>query len=193
MRNFKLLNVIGILFLFANCQKDDATNDETYQIGQKHEGGVIFHLDGTQKHGLIALEFDLPLTYYGCWGNVDPIATATEIGSGKLNTDAIASNCDEAPAAKKCLELYINGFQDWYLPSINELEQIYLIKDDIGHFRIDELAIYLSSSEAPAEMYQGEMIYSKAWTYNFLGDFNGIRKEAFFKNRPLPVRPIRSF
>lgn len=194
-RVLKRFILLFVLSLFVNCQKnDDTITEKTFEIGQKHEGGIIFYLDESKKHGLIALEFDLTPSKYGCWGNIHPMGTDTGIGAGKTNMDSILANCNDAPAVLQCLELEINGHNDWFLPSIDELEQIYTMKEHMGNFSTDEvLSKYLSSSEAPAEIYQGEMIYWKAWTYNFLSSHDGNRKEAISKFYHLSIRPIRSF
>ena len=46
--------------------------------------------------------------------------------NGKSNTEAMASvGINIHPAAKYCMELDINGFTDWHLPSVDELEVCY--------------------------------------------------------------------
>lgn len=48
------------------------------------------------------------------------------LNDGWSNTQAmIASGATLHPAAKYCRDLVINGYDDWYLPSVNELEMCY--------------------------------------------------------------------
>lgn len=57
------------------------------------------------------------------------VATATpgtsSLNDGLANTNAIIASGATAPAAQFCANLNINGYQDWYLPSRDELEICY--------------------------------------------------------------------
>ena len=45
------------------------------------------------------------------------------IGQGQVNTSEITNNCsDDNTAARFCQELVMNDHDDWFLPSIDELE-----------------------------------------------------------------------
>jgi hypothetical protein len=61
------------------------------------------------------------------------------------NTNAIvAAQGAGSYAAKLCADLVLNGYGDWYLPSINELHKLYSNRSSIGEFTTDS---YWSSSE----------------------------------------------
>lgn len=48
------------------------------------------------------------------------------LSDGRLNTQTmITAGATAHPAAKYCHDLVINGYDDWYLPSISELEMCY--------------------------------------------------------------------
>jgi hypothetical protein len=53
------------------------------------------------------------------------ISTGTAIGTGKANTAAILEVDPDAPAAKRCAEYSLNGYSDWFLPSKDELNELY--------------------------------------------------------------------
>lgn len=122
--------------------------DGQFSIGQSYGGGIIFYLDGTGAHGLIAATADesyLPI--WGCTGM--SIATNTVIGNGQENTSAIVAGCGMTGiAAKICNDLVLNGYTDWFLPSKDELYQMYLQRTAIGGFFPVE---YWSSSEVDVE------------------------------------------
>ena len=49
--------------------------------------------------------------------------TSTDFGAGETNTIEIVNNCSGNTAAKYCNDLIENGYNDWFLPSLNELNR----------------------------------------------------------------------
>jgi len=66
-------------------------------------------------------------------------ATSREVGYGKANTELLirALNGADETAAQLCTELEINGYKDWFLPSIDELTLIVknLLSRGLGGFK----------------------------------------------------------
>jgi len=61
------------------------------------------------------------------WGAMNTFISGTypDFGKGLENTNIIVNNTTDANcAAKLCYNLTLNGFSDWYLPSIQEIFQI---------------------------------------------------------------------
>jgi hypothetical protein len=118
----------------------------TYYMGQHAGGGVVFYLDPSGLHGMIASETDEPASYpYGCNTDTIPGANGTALGTGSGNTSAILSVCSDPDiAAKACDNLVVDGYNDWYLPSRDELDTMFIHKDTIGGFNPN---YYWSSSE----------------------------------------------
>jgi hypothetical protein len=125
-------------------------NASEYMIGQSYGGGIIFYIDGTGQHGLIAPTVD---TYSAVpWGCFQTLlgGTSTAIGTGQANTTAIINSCSESGiAARYCDDLVLNGYSDWFLPSKDEMEQMYLQRDVIGGFA--DPGFYWTSSESTAD------------------------------------------
>jgi hypothetical protein len=103
-----------------------------YQLGDMVQGGIVFYVDDTGEYGLVAAQEDLEGTYeWGCYQqNVDG-ADSKWIGSGIQNTMDItnqgcATQYGGITAAQAALDTEINGYSDWYLPSKDELYQMYL-------------------------------------------------------------------
>ena len=160
-------------------------------LGSTHEGGKVFYIfqqgdpgyvEG-ETHGLIAAPSDIPSNTYrifpSCYANY---GTSTALGTGAANTTKIlACTADNENAAKLVDALTYGGYSDWYLPSKDELNLLYLNRISAGNNFADNQ--YWSSSEVSFGM------YTHAW-YQFFTD-GGQGPEG--KNYQKGVRAIRSF
>ena len=100
-------------------------------IGLETEGGIIFYIDESGEHGLVAAKENLVDGYeWGCYEISVNGADGDEIGAGYQNTlDILYNGCESyyggVIAAEAASNIDINGFSDWFLPSTNELLEIY--------------------------------------------------------------------
>ena len=112
----------------------------SYAIGSRGPaGGIIFYDKGENTNGwryLEAAPFDQGSgTEWGCIGTDIPGASGNSVGTGQANTTAIVNSCSTVGiAARLCDDLVLNGFSDWFLPSIAELGKMYRNKIIIGGF-----------------------------------------------------------
>ena len=70
------------------------------------------------------LNYDINWTNGGAWGNYGYFLSGTlsQVGLGAANTALISSSLTDANcAAKLCSNLILNGYNDWFLPSSEEL------------------------------------------------------------------------
>jgi Protein of unknown function (DUF1566) len=99
------------------------------EVGEFKFGGVIFWVSDAGNQGLVCTTIDLNNGNSIRWNNGTNIstgATAGNIGTGQANTTAIISAQGTGTyAASLCDNLTLNGFSDWFLPSIDELAAIY--------------------------------------------------------------------
>jgi len=157
---------------------------DTHQVGELTEGGIVFYIDETGQHGLVAALEDIEGTYeWGCYGTELFGADGEGIGTGYQNTLDIVAGCSETPIAASETLVYEGGeYNDWYLPSKDELLEMYStigngsLEGNIGSFNSTH---YWSSSE-----YDNDW----AWDVNF-----GIDSPNSNKNNLQSVRPIRAF
>jgi hypothetical protein len=175
-----ILYLLIIILVINSCKK------ALYKIGQEYQGGIIFYIDSSDKHGLIAAPFDQGDSIeWGCQTLKIPGADATKVGSGLQNTIDIVNGCSSPNiAARVCYDLVLNGYDDWYLPSKDELYLMYKNKNVIGNFSNDIVAPYWSSSE-----YE---IHDAAWRQCF-GDGENGEQTIYDKYNKYYVRAIRSF
>lgn len=162
----------------------------TPAIGMSYGGGIIFYIDGTGQHGLIAATSDQStgiawaVAAYQSTTVPAPGAIGTAIGTGLANTNAIvAQNGVGITYAAGLCDAYTNTdtdtgiYSDWYLPSKDELNQLYLNKDAVGVFAS---AYYWSSTE------YGNFY---AWMQNFI---SGPQNDGG-KANTYHVRAVRAF
>ena len=127
--------------------------------------------------GLAAAEMDQSTGIQ--WGGLGTtIGTSTDKGTGEANTSAIVAALGNGSyAAKLCDDLDLNGYDDWFLPSKDELNLMYGQKGAIEGFADDH---YWSSSEYSA---------NTAWNQYFSGGL----QSASSKNYTYRVRAVRAF
>lgn len=133
--------------LLGNVVSFKTPSTSNFVVGNYYQGGVIFYIDNTGLHGLIANTTKLGNYTWGCSGTILG-ATNKSVGFGGSNTSIIVSNCAENGAAKICDNLSSSGYSDWYLPSYGELE--ILMSKLSMHCRNPDFPIpvtYWSSSE----------------------------------------------
>ena len=194
MKNtIKHIALIIVALTLSNCSKNDDENSEPegITIGSFYEGGVIFFIDDTGEHGLICATKDQSASILWGYNELFLNNTNENMGTGLANTEAIAAAYpDIETAARLCLDLELNGYTDWYLPSSGELNHIYLGRNIINTTAIAnggeafktiaEEANYWSSSEEDE---------NRAW----LKQFDTGETVSYYKTYVLNVRAIRAF
>ena len=171
------------------CGCDIPTPEEGYDcygnfliasIGDFAFGGIVFYLDETGQHGLVAAVEDLtdgasdPNNWghngyeWGCDGIITGMLgdEVMEIGAGYQNTINIINNgCmtenGGINAAQASIDYESEGYSDWYLPSLYELWEMYTTIGNSGNFIISLNGYYWSSSEmnytSAKAIYTGEL------------------------------------
>ena len=160
---------------------DDMNFVVDYIIGGNSAGGIIFYIDNTGLHGLVCAPKDQGSYPWGCEGTRIG-GTSNAFGTGEENTALIVAKCSDQCAARVCYDLVLNGYDDWYLPSLDELIAIYnnLFLADIGGFLA---TFYWSSSEYGVTT---NTTHANGYSFNPYQDNS-------WKSYELRVRAIRSF
>jgi hypothetical protein len=131
-----------------------------------------------QVHGLIVARNDQVGGYGSQWYNgTNTItgATATVLGSGNSNTNTIVSSQGIGSyAAKTCSDLIINGYSDWYLPSIIELYRICINQYNYGG-RLNSFPYWTSSEVNLTSALVGGMGGQSSGTVTPKSTLNAVR------------------
>ncbi len=187
----------------CGCQGKDYGTEGSYSgfsIGDKGPAkGLVFYDKGFYSDGwryLEAAPSDIGGFVFGYYRpdkeNKNVVGTSWAIGSGKYNTENLKKHMDmdgkaysdsledlKEYAARKCLDYVYEGYDDWFLPSKDELNLMYknLHKNGLGSFAS---RLYWSSSEDGA---------GYAWNQDFISGLQGY----YPRDADIRVRPVRAF
>jgi hypothetical protein len=163
-----------------------------YELGDTGPGGgKIFYVsaegftmtdDNSTAHYLEAAPADMVPEFGFAWASEDYISTNIDTGeatgTGRKNTALILATDVNAPAAKACNDYSASGKTDWFLPSKDELNLLYVNRTSVGNVT----SSYWSSSQPQ----RGE--YS-AWHQTFTNGYQNYDAKHF----TVSVRAVRAF
>lgn len=173
------------------------TSGKTYKVGDFAQGGIVFWVDDSGKHGLVVSKFDVTSSarwFSGSFGNTH--AKGDGLYAGKSNINIIiaahaAVGDDNATYAARLVNEYQateNGitYGDWYLPSNYELNLLFQNRNAVNTTATANSGEVLASS-----LYWSSNEVSNT-SANVVNLANG-NVDSALKNASNYVRAIRSF
>ncbi len=157
------------------------------EIGDFNYGGVIFWVNATNDGGYVVSISDQSagLQWYNGTFTVTG-ATGTAIGTGQVNSTAIVNNQGAGTyAAQLCNDLSLSGYSDWFLPSKDEMNEVYVNRVVINATIVEIGGIILSNSYWTST----EWNLNLGWFQSFSNGFQGGTS----KTSTIKVRAIRAF
>ena len=145
----------NILVMTSELTVGDIT-PPTYTIGQAALGGKIAYINGgglSGTSGFVVYHSSTPFSTGG--GSGTYVTTAREIGTGQSNTAAIVAAGGSVSGTPVYFAdtLNVNGYSDWYLPSWDELRQIYINRGSLSPMATN--VTYYSSTDYSASHWRG--------------------------------------
>jgi len=192
--DFSICTTLQAIAVKDGCE-NSSTASTTYTI-RGPAGGFVFYDRGNNDGEWRYLEaapaswneLVNPSYEWGIKGLLTNTKTGTGAGTGSANTIHIIAThtaaSEHAPAAEACAAYSVvyeeKTYEDWFLPSKDELNLMYLnLKSNgLGGFAD---GYYWSSSEVDA---------NTAWLQHFA---NGYQQDEFSKEYDYSVRPVRAF
>ena len=139
----RLASGLLVGFVLFSCEKSTEIDPQVFDmdlaskaapknlyVGMEYQGGIIFYLDETGKHGLITAKEDVGPAPWGCYGTSYPEVSAA--ADSKTASKLLLANCKEkGMAARLCAKYEVrekgkNGrvYKDWYMAGFSELREI---------------------------------------------------------------------
>ncbi len=175
---------------------------QTYKAGDTGPaGGLIFYDKGNSQGGWRYLEaapeetekaidfWVTPYTQNGSNRELLSQTTGRAVGDGLKNTQALVEDFDKNgggfnTAVRYCADLQINGFDDWFVPSMDELNWMY------GNLFLQGLGGLTNGWYWSSTTVSG---YYRNYAKNFSTNGEAIFSEANQKRQSIRVRPVRRF
>jgi len=190
--------MISLIIAISSCSKNDDDSDSgqnnnpsDIEIGDFRDGGIVFWIDPENNgHGLVcAINDQSDGAEWGCNSTEVMGAWGKTIGKGNQNTEAIIANCTTGnTAADIAYNFTFNGYDDWFLPSKDELNEI-----EVNRVKINKVAQANGGTAFTLNYYWSSTQYTNIPQYAYCQELNNGVSAFNDKYHEYAVRCVRAF
>lgn len=172
-----------LIVLIVGCSspsdpEPEQKNNEI-EIGDSYKGGTVFQR--TKMTIFIAAKQDIQPIQLTCYDPDKP--SSNQSANGYLNTRSLYRNCTlPETGVYKAWTMASEGYDDWFVPSIALLKEMYRTKDQNN---INLSGKYWSSSCGDIDL------EDQCMQYFITVDFSNGEREFNIIHTKFPIRPIR--
>ncbi|MDX1350967.1 MAG: hypothetical protein R3279_11995 [Putridiphycobacter sp.] len=153
-------------------------------LGCGPAGGQIIYLDGNGGGIEVAANYVTDPGWFGCINSDVAGGTSPNFGTGEANTTAIINGCGNNTLAYVCANYQQNGFDDYYMPSLEELKliytEVYVKSKNPYKYSVNSYEAMASSTNYSDTYFRGVYFYD--------GSSSGLLDKATYYLRTIPIR-----
>lgn len=166
-----------------------------YEVGDYYNRngveGVVYRISNGGTHGMI-VSLD---EGYEAWSTEEIVTGVSDQYDGAANTNLIIShyNLNNYPAFKWCNNKNANGIIGWYLPSINEMLDVLLFREELNKSLLNNGGVIITSNDywsSSESEYSGQQ---RAYEAEYRSSSNDYHAYGQYKNHFQKVRAVHSF
>jgi hypothetical protein len=184
----QLIRAVACLLAAAVILGCDSPEGPTYKVGDTGPaGGLIFSAKSSASNGWQYLEVapsDQGTAVQWAADSISTGAAGTAKGTGKTNTATIVGAESVASAAQLCSDLVLNSYSDWFLPSFDELDEIFAALSTAGLGNLVPGVAYWTSTETSSSL---------AAAGSYTGGSSTVGSNHSKTGEPNHVRAVRAF
>lgn len=136
-------NIVSTVTFEDGTQNNSPHKSFKFKVraGDDYQGGLVIKVSADGFSGTIAAKNDLTggVNSKYKYGYYNGNYQAYSLDDGVANTNKFIGKADSDFAAIACLKLDLNGYDDWYLPALQEFDDILTFEDELITYRLENI------------------------------------------------------
>ncbi len=145
------------------------------EVGDEYQGGIVI-LVNAGGGGMIAAASSIKAASWSFLVGPDYTTGITDksVGAGQSNTDKIIAimGTNHQYAARRCNDIKMGGYEDWFLPSLDEVA---LMKPHTDALKLKLEQIWTSTEAGPGKAYSQGFLNAPPAHADAMNTENGVR------------------
>lgn len=192
-RNYNQTKILAVLFLLLSLTPSGTTQPVNepliYAVGDYAQGGVVFYVDASGQHGKVVYMHQMGFIRWSEVSSTYNYSRSWSPTNGAGNTSAIIQNPNHLiSAASLCAEMAYGGYDDWYLPSTEELSDLYDVRTVVDQ-KLSEIGGEPLGTNAYWSSLESNSNFEMAYAWKFFDGTPALGSKNGFSN----TRAVRAF